>query len=100
MYPYVPYFPTTIPLLEQRLPSLRFQCEVFEAASFRILFSGDVTQQVAPDFAAYADKLSTKADSILVSLDDREFDTGMARVRAETKPGPIVEPIDFVVFGK
>jgi ubiquinone/menaquinone biosynthesis C-methylase UbiE len=100
VYPYVPYFPGTVSLLEQRLPSIQFQREVFEAASFKVLFAGDVTQKIAPNFAAYADKIALRADSILVSLGDREFDAGVARLRAEKKRGPIVEPIDFVVFGK
>jgi ubiquinone/menaquinone biosynthesis C-methylase UbiE len=99
-YPYVPFFPTSIPVMEQRLPTLEFQSEVFEATSFRIVFSGEVVQQVAPDFGVYADKLATKADSILVALKDQDFDEGLARVRAVTEPGPVVEPIDFVVFEK
>ena len=100
VYPYVPYFPGTVSLLEQRLPSIEFQREVFEAASFKVLFVGEVTQRVAADYAAYADKIALRADSILVSLGDREFDAGVARIRAEKAPGPIVEPIDFVVFAK
>src|SRR4030095_13287559 len=36
-YPYVPYFPSTVALIEQRLPSIQFQREVFEAASFEVL---------------------------------------------------------------
>jgi ubiquinone/menaquinone biosynthesis C-methylase UbiE len=100
VYPYVPYFPGTVSLLEQRLPSIHFQREVFESASFKVLFAGEVTQQIASDFDAYADKIALRADSILVSLGDREFDAGVARIRAEKMSGPIVEPIDFVVFGK
>jgi len=99
-YPYVPYFPGTAALIEKRLPSIRFQREVFEAASFDVLFEGEVWQQIAPDFPTYADKIALRADSILVSLEDKEFDAGMAMLRAEKAPGPIVEPIDFVVFAK
>ena len=99
-YPYVPFFPGSRALLEQRLPSLSFQREVFEAASFQTLFSSVVTQQIAADYSAYADKLSVRADSILISLDDEEFESGMKAVRAEKAAGPIVEPIDFVVFEK
>ena len=99
-YPYVPYFPGTAALIEKRLPSIRFQREVFEAASFDVLFEGEVWQQIAPDFPTYADKIALRADSILVSLEDKEFDAGMAMLRAEKAPGPIVEPIDFLVFGK
>jgi ubiquinone/menaquinone biosynthesis C-methylase UbiE len=99
-YPYVPYFPTSVPLLEERLPSLRFQSEVFEAAGLRVIFSGIITQQIAQDYHDFAEKLATKSDSILVSLKDQDFDEGLARVRAEKRPGPIVEPIDLMVFEK
>lgn len=100
MYPYVPYFPASKALIEQRLPSMDFQREVFQAASFRVLYSGFLVQEIATDYASYADKLALRADSILVSLDDEQFHAGIAAVRAEKNPGPIVEPIDFVVFGK
>ena len=99
-YPYVPYFPSTVALIEQRLPSIQFQREVFEAASFEVLFAGEVWQQIAPDFPSYAEKIALRADSILVSLEDKEFDAGVAMLRAEKASGPIVEPIDFLVFGK
>ena len=99
-YPYVPYFPTSVPVLEQRLPTLRFQSEVFEAASLQVVFSGMITQQIAPDYRDFAKKLATRSDSILVTLKDQDFEEGLARVRAEKRPGPIVEPIDFVVFEK
>ncbi|HZI50269.1 MAG TPA: methyltransferase domain-containing protein [Terriglobia bacterium] len=97
-YPYVPFFPASIPLLEQRLPSLQFQSAVFQSAGFRVVFSGEVRQQIATDYAEYAEKLATKSDSVLVSLKDQDFDEGIARVRAQKDSGPIVEPIDFVVF--
>jgi len=100
VYPYVPYFPTSRILLEEHLPSLTSQCQVFETASFRILFSGDVTQEIASDYSEYADKLALRADSILVRLDDGEFTSGIAALRREKRPGPIIEPIDFVVFKK
>ena len=99
-YPYVPFFPTSIPLLEQRLPSLQFQTEVFETARFQVVFKGEVWQQIAEDYSDYADKLATKSDSILVCLEDRDFEEGLARVRTDKSPGPIVEPIDFIVFEK
>jgi ubiquinone/menaquinone biosynthesis C-methylase UbiE len=99
-YPYVPFFPGTARLLEQRLPPIRFQREVFEAASFKVIFAREVRQQIAPDFMTYADKVALRADSVLVSLEDKEFDAGLARLRSERTPGPIVEPIDFLVFVK
>jgi ubiquinone/menaquinone biosynthesis C-methylase UbiE len=99
-YPYVPFFPTSRAVLERRLPSLRFQCDVFEAAFFKVLFSGVVTQQIAENYSTYADKLSTRSDSVLISLDEKDFEEGLAALRAAKPAGPIVEQIDFVVFGK
>jgi ubiquinone/menaquinone biosynthesis C-methylase UbiE len=99
-YPYVPYFPGSRALLEERLPSLKAQCETFKATSFEIVFCGDVVQQIASDYREYAEKLALRADSILVSLEDEEFEAGIAAIRAEKANGPIMEPIDFVVFEK
>jgi ubiquinone/menaquinone biosynthesis C-methylase UbiE len=99
-YAYVPYFPSTRALIEERLPSLDFQCAVFEAASFRILYSSVVTQQIASDYPSYADKLALRADSVLVALDENEFNAGIAAVRSEKKLGPVLEQIDVVVFEK
>jgi ubiquinone/menaquinone biosynthesis C-methylase UbiE len=101
LYPYVPFFPASRDLLEQRLPSLAFQREVFEAAGFQIVSSEVVTQVIAEDYSAYADKLAAKADSILASLNDDEFEAGLQAVRshaAATAPQAVSEPIDFIVF--
>ena len=103
MYPYVPFFPASWRLLEQRVPSLTFQRGVFEDAGFRTLASEVVTQEIAPDYSAYADKLALKADSILASLDDRDFQAGLHALRsaaATMPPRAVTEPIDVVVFGK
>lgn len=101
-YPYVPFFPASWPLLEQHLPTIDFQRAVFEAAGFETLFSDIVTQEVAPDLFAYADKISTRADSILIRLSDADFDAGLQALRshaATTAPHPVTEPIDLLVFG-
>lgn len=104
MYPYVPFFPRSRTLLEEQLPALAFQCEVFESASFQTLFSGVVIQQIAPHYSAFADKLSVRADSILASLDDDEFEAGVRAVRSKAATmaieAAVEEPVDFVVFGK
>jgi len=100
-YAYVPFFPETHRILEERLPSLVFQREVFESASFKTLSYEVITQEVASDYSAYADKLALKADSILASLDDEIFEAGLERLRTAALtafPQPITEPIDFLVF--
>jgi ubiquinone/menaquinone biosynthesis C-methylase UbiE len=100
-YPYVDYFPESRPLLEQRLPTNSFVREVFEAAGLRMLMLELVTQQIASSYAAYAEKLSAGADSILASLSQRDFNEGMKALRAHAahKDGEAVfEPIDVFVF--
>jgi len=101
LYPYVPFFPSTLAVLKDRLPSLDDQSRAFEAAAFRPIFSGIVTQQIAPDYATYAAKLATGSDSIIASLDKVELAAGLQALRAagEAAPAtPVVEPIDFIVF--
>jgi ubiquinone/menaquinone biosynthesis C-methylase UbiE len=103
LYAYVPFFPASRPLLEQRLPRLAFQREVFEAAAFQTLSYEIVTQEIAPNLSGYADKLEAKGDSIIASLNDDDFEAGMQAVRhaaASSVTQPVTEPIDFFVFAK
>jgi ubiquinone/menaquinone biosynthesis C-methylase UbiE len=97
-YPYVPYFPAAVALLEQRLPTLEFQRQTFEDAGFRVRFSGLVRQAIASNYEEYASKLALRADSILLSLADRDFDSGLAALLAAKPEGPVIEPIDFLVL--
>jgi ubiquinone/menaquinone biosynthesis C-methylase UbiE len=102
-YPYAPFFPGTRSLLEARLPSLTVQQRAFDEAGFQTVSSNVVVQEIAPDYFAYADKLAVKADSILIRLNDSEFDSGMKALRsfaATTTARPITEPIDLLVFRK
>jgi ubiquinone/menaquinone biosynthesis C-methylase UbiE len=102
-YPYVPFFPTSRVLLEKRLPTLAFQRTTFEAAGFTTLASEVVIQEIASDYASYAEKLSARADSILLDLDDFEFNSGLHALRSSAASNagrPVTEPIDVLVFGK
>jgi SAM-dependent methyltransferase len=103
LYPYVPFFPTTIALLEKRLPSVELQRAIFEDASLQTVSCDVVTQQIASDLFEYSDKLAVRADSILASLEDGVFEGGLKALRsaaAETPRRPVTEPIDFLVFRK
>src|SRR5205807_1501693 len=103
-YPYVPFFPQTRALLEQHLPSVSTQREVFERAGFQTISEEIITQQSAADYDAYVEKIAVKADSILIRLSDSDFDTGMKALRsyARTLEGhrPVTEPIDLLFFSK
>jgi ubiquinone/menaquinone biosynthesis C-methylase UbiE len=100
-YPYVPFIPATLPLLEKVLTPTSFVREVFEAAGFRTVSIDFVEQEVAPSFEAYAAKLATRADSIIAALAPADFEAGMAALRAHAARSPdvaVFEPIDVFVF--
>ena len=101
-YPYVDFFPTSRPVLEQRLPSRAFMTEVFESAGFRTIAADIVRQQIASNLESYADKLTTGADSVLTSLSESDFEAGMKALRsyaASVESQPVFEHIDVFVFG-
>jgi len=100
-YPYVDFFPTSLPILEERLPSGAFMRQVFESAGFQTVDARIVTQQVAPDLERYAEKLATGSDSVLASLSPADFEAGMNSLRSRAARGPshpVFEPIDVFVF--
>ena len=97
-YPYVPFFPQTRPILEDVLPSVAELRHVFESAGFRCLGAHVVTQVIAPDWRAYADKLATGSDSVLARLPADELAEGIEAMRNHQESGPIVEPIDVLFF--
>ena len=100
-YPYVDFFPASRSILEDCLPTNTFVREVFEAAGFGTITSEVVTQEIAPSYAAYAEKLSAGADSVLASLSPSDFDAGIEALRshaARVDDQAVFEPIDVFVF--
>lgn len=78
-----------------------FVREVFEAAGFQMVTLDLVTQEIAPSYAAYAEKLAAGADSVLAKLTRRDFDAGMRALRAHAAHSngeAVFEPIDVFVF--
>jgi len=100
-YPYVPFFPPSLPLLEARLPTATFVSEVFQGAGFQTEAFELVVQTIAPTLASYADKLAAGGDSILASLSTDDLKGGLSALRTHASlvdPEPVIEPIDFFVF--
>ena len=100
-YPYYPFFPASHPILEEVLPSSVRIREMYEAAGFRQVAQDLVTQEIAPDWTAYAEKLTTRSDSVLARLSDQDFERGIAAIRRHAERAdaePVVEPIDLFVF--
>jgi ubiquinone/menaquinone biosynthesis C-methylase UbiE len=100
-YPYYPFFPASHPILEEVLPSSARILETYEAAGFQLIAQDLVRQEIAPDWATYADKLTTRSDSVLARLSEADFDNGIAAIRRHAQRADceaVVEPIDLFVF--
>jgi ubiquinone/menaquinone biosynthesis C-methylase UbiE len=100
-YPYYPFFPSSHPILEEVLPSSDAIRATFEAAGLRLIAQDLINQEIAPDWATYADKLTTRSDSVLARLSDDDFARGIAAIRRHAPradPERVVEPIDLFVF--
>ena len=100
-YPYVEFFPTSQPIMDDILPTVAFVREVFESAGFNTVSADVITQQIAPDLAAYTEKLAAGADSVLAQLREADFNSGIAAMRAHAALAgakPVCEPIDLLVF--
>ena len=57
-----------------------------------------VVQQIAPNYATYAEKLAAGANSVLAQLSPADFQTGIDAMRANDSDKPVCEPIDVFVF--
>ncbi|HJY28669.1 MAG TPA: class I SAM-dependent methyltransferase [Pyrinomonadaceae bacterium] len=100
-YPYVEFFPETVPIMENIIPTATFLRDVFESAGFRTVSSDLVVQEIAADYATYVDKISAGADSVLARLSPIEFQTGIEAMRAHAArvaDKPVTEAIDVFVF--
>lgn len=101
VYPYVEFFPQSRPILNRCLPSIASVKDVFEAAGFHAASVDVITQELAPTFASYAEKLSAGADSILAQLSPGDFEAGMEALRSHATRVDglaVFEPIDVFVF--
>jgi len=100
-YPYVEFFPESRSILEKCLPTKTLMCEVFESAGFSTITSDVITQEIAPNYGVYAEKLSAGADSILARLDRSDFEAGLEAMRSHAARigcQPVIEPIDVLTF--
>jgi ubiquinone/menaquinone biosynthesis C-methylase UbiE len=101
-YAYVPFFPSSRPILNRVLQSQVFIESTFARAAFKLVRHQLIPSEAAESWNTYAEKLAHRADSILVQLSDREFEDGLAALREHAKTAPpdepVTEPVDFFVF--
>jgi ubiquinone/menaquinone biosynthesis C-methylase UbiE len=103
LYPYVPFFPGSVPIMERVLVANSVVRATFESAGLTTIKAGILVQQVAPTYAAYADRIAAGGDSVLAELDPLEFEAGLKELRthaARVDPKAVTEPIDFFAFGR
>ena len=75
--------------------------DVFESAGLQMLTSEIIKQTIAPNRAAYADKLSAGGYSVLSRLSRQELEAGLAALRshvADADDETVVELVDLFVF--
>jgi ubiquinone/menaquinone biosynthesis C-methylase UbiE len=100
-YPCVPFFASCRRLYEEIVPKACDIQAAFAAAGLHPVVSKVVTQTIAPDWMAYADKLAAGGDSVLARLSSEEFGAGLAAMRRHAEAeggGPVVERIDLFVL--
>jgi SAM-dependent methyltransferase len=95
------YFPAARRLASERWPSVDATVRAFAAEGFEFEALHSVPEQVAPDLAAYYDRISVRANSTLTLIDDREFADGLAALRSaadERNSGAVVDHRDLLVL--
>ena len=101
-YPYVPFFGRSGPIMQNVFQTQAFIETTFVNAGFQLVHHELIRSEVSGSWAAYAEKLAARADSILTQLSDREFDEGLAGLRQHAATAradePVTELIDFFVF--
>jgi ubiquinone/menaquinone biosynthesis C-methylase UbiE len=98
--PLYEYFPGARAIDSQRLPSLEGTVALFSQASFTLRATDTLEQLLAPDLAAYADRIALRTISTLQDLPEEEFSHGMRRLRATAGAGaqPVIQPCDLLVL--
>jgi ubiquinone/menaquinone biosynthesis C-methylase UbiE len=102
LHPYAPFFPKVGPMLRSTFASLALIERFFVDAGFELAFHDVVDSEVAACWSDYAERISLRADSILIQLDDHEFAEGLERLRAHASAHPerqpVTEPTDLLAF--
>jgi ubiquinone/menaquinone biosynthesis C-methylase UbiE len=95
------FFPTAVPILDERWPSLDAVLAAFAVAGFEKESLQGVDEVAAVDLSAYYDKIKTRTDSTLRLIVDADFESGLARLRkaaGEEPRAPVVSRLDLLVL--
>ena len=96
------FFPRTRTIEAEVMPTLAEIDEVFGAAGFEHVGVDVLDVELAASFAEYTERIAQRGISFLETLDDAEFDAGVAAMRAEASneavAHPVVESVDLLVL--
>jgi len=102
VHPYAPFFPRTRQILRGAFASLASIERTFVEAGFELRTHRVIDSEVATSWSGYADRISLRADSILIQLEDQEFAEGLGKLQtyATAHPGrqSVTEPTDLLAF--
>jgi hypothetical protein len=94
-YAYVPFFPESRAILSRSLTPRRFIEATFTRAGFQQIGYDLVWSQASLNWNDYAERIARRADSVLVQLNDSEFQRGLQALRthaaAATTDKPVIE---------
>ncbi len=101
-YPYLDVFPSIRAIIDGQLLSRSRLNGLFQSLGFSLVANETVSHELSPNWSAFAEKISLRADSFVARLPDREFEAGVAalRERALTEPpdDPVRLRVDLTVF--
>jgi ubiquinone/menaquinone biosynthesis C-methylase UbiE len=102
VHPYAPFFPRTERILRNTFASLTSIEKIFVDAGFELRTHDVIDSEVASCWSDYAERISLRADSILIQLEDQEFAAGLEKLRAyataHPERQPVIEPTDLLGF--
>ena len=101
-YPYIDFFPSIRPIIEERLYTRNQMDDFYKSAGFVPAAQTCNWHEVAPTWPAFADKLRLRADSFIARLEDADFRTGLENIDAHaakhSEDGPLGVNIDTLLY--
>jgi ubiquinone/menaquinone biosynthesis C-methylase UbiE len=96
------YFPGARVIDEKIFPRMDHTIDLFTAAGLEFVTLDEAQEQIADSLADYADRLRLRGSSTFERLTEEEIEAGFAAldvaVAAESRPRPVIEDSDILVF--
>jgi ubiquinone/menaquinone biosynthesis C-methylase UbiE len=96
------YFPAARAVASERWPSVDDTVDTFARAGFEFEALRAIPEVTADNLQAYCERISTRANSTLTLIDDRDFEEGIEQLRraaaSAPSPQPVVDERDLLVL--